>query len=368
MKSVYFIFILLLFLGANFYVFYRLVQMLPAVPVLRVLVAVTGLVIVLSFFGGFLGRDIFPQRVIAVMYGIGSSWIFMLIYFVIIFLVLDILRIVPAFPAGSILHKSPGGFAVVVGLVAAIFLYGHWNYRHKARVELNLTVNKSLGQAPIKIVALSDLHLGSNIGRDELAGWVELINKEDPDIVLIAGDIIDFDVRPLYDQGMAEVFKRIKSNYGVYTVMGNHEYISGANKSAAFFEAAGIRLLRDTAELIGDKFYVVGRDDRSRRNRKPIGELTRLPDTSKPVILLDHQPYELEAVAPHGVDLQISGHTHRGQVWPISLITDAIYERSHGYLKKENTHFYVSSGMGVWGGKYRIGTQSEYVVIRLSGF
>ncbi|MDR0745779.1 MAG: metallophosphoesterase [Mediterranea sp.] len=369
MKPVYFILTILFFLGVNFYVFYRLVYMLPAVTVLRSIVTVIGIVAVLSFFGYFLGRDIFPQRLILFMHTVSSSWVFMMIYFTIIFLVLDILRVIPAFPAGYVLHKNLISLVSIVGLVAVIFIYGHRKYLNKERVELNLEVNKSVGQTtPIKIVALSDLHLGSNIGRDELAGWVELINKEDPDIVLIAGDIIDSDVRSLYDQNMAEVFKRIKSKYGVYTIMGNHEYISGVNRSAEFFGAAGIRLLRDASELIDNKFYVVGRDDRSHRGRKPIRELIDSLDKSKPIILLDHQPYELEAVSPHGIDLQISGHTHHGQVWPISWITDAIYELSHGHLKKENTHFYVSSGIGVWGGKYRINTQSEYVVINLGRF
>jgi predicted MPP superfamily phosphohydrolase len=366
MKSIYFVLMILLFLSVNFYVFYRLACMIPAVTALRGIVVAAGVAVVLSFFGFFLGRDLFPQPVVSAMYTVGTSWVFMMIYFVMIFLVLDALRIVPCFPADAILRKNWLSLAVIVGLVAAIFVYGHLRYLHKERVELALTVHKSIGQAePLTIVALSDLHLGDNIGRDELAGWVELINAERPDIVLIAGDIVDFDVRPLYDRRMAEVFRRIRSTYGVYAVMGNHEYIAGANSSMKFFPEAGIRLLTDTAELIDNKFYVVGRDDRSHPGRKPVGELTGTLDKSKPVILLDHQPYDLQTAAEHGIDLQISGHTHHGQVWPISLITDAIYELPHGYLKKGDTHFYVSSGIGLWGGKYRIGTQSEYVVIRL---
>jgi len=357
---------ILFFLGINFYVFYRLIYMLPAVVALRGIVLTAGIVIVLSLFGYFLGRDIFPQSIISVMYSIGTSWIFMAIYFVIIFLVLDILRIIPGFPAEIILYKNWISFVAVVGLVAVTFIYGHQKYLNKERVELNIALNKPGGQAaPVKIVALSDLHLGHNIGRDEFAGWVELINKENPDIVLFAGDVIDFDVRPLVEQNMAEVFKRIKSKYGVYTIMGNHEYISGGNNSVEFFASAGVQLLRDKAELIDNKFYVVGRDDRSDYGRKSIWELTEPLDKTKPIIVLDHQPYDLDAVVPAGVDLQISGHTHHGQVWPISWITDAIYEVAHGYKQKDNTHFYVSSGMGLWGGKYRIGTQSEYVVVNL---
>lgn len=366
MKPVYLLLIMLLFLGIQFYVFYRLIHMLPAVMALRSIVLILGIVVVLCLFGYFFGRDIFPQGVISLMYSISTSWIFIAIYFVIIFLVLDILRIVPAFPAEAILYKNLISFVTIVGAVALIFVYGHQKYLNKERIELNLTVNGSGEQTdPIKIVVLSDLHLGYNINREEFIGWVELINKEQPDIVLFAGDVIDFDVRPLYNQNIAEVFKQIESRYGVFTIMGNHEYISGVNNSVEFFGKAGIHLLRDEVKLIDHKFYIVGRDDRSNHDRKPIGELTDSLDKSKPVIVLDHQPYDLEAVVPHGVDLQISGHTHHGQIWPISWITDAIYELSYGYMRKGNTHFYVTSGMGIWGGKYRIGTLSEYVVIHL---
>ncbi|MDR3118335.1 MAG: metallophosphoesterase [Mediterranea sp.] len=366
MKPVYVVLMIVFFLGVNSYVFYRLAYMLPGVGILRGVVAAAGVVVVLSFFGYFLGRDLFPPGVGSFMYAVGSSWMFMMVYFLILFLLLDVLRVIPGFPAGFIFHGNLAGFALVVGLVAAVFVYGHLKYRNKERVELSLAVDKPCGRAAcIKIVALSDLHLGSRIGRDELAEWVELVNRERPDVVLIAGDIVDFDVRPLYDQGMAEVFRRIRSKYGVYAVMGNHEYIAGAGRCAEFFDSAGICLLRDTFVLVDDAFYIVGRDDRSRRRRKPVGELTGPLDRSKPVILLDHQPFELEVAAAHGVDLQISGHTHRGQVWPISWITDAVYEVSHGYRRKGDTHFYVSSGIGLWGGKFRIGTQSEYMVIGL---
>lgn len=360
------ILMMLIYVGINFYVFYRLVYMLPPVLPLRGIVVAVGVIMVGCIFAYFLGRDLFPASVLTVIYKISSSWIFMSFYFLIIFLILDICRIIPGIPIGTILYRNWISFAVVVGLVAIIFIFGHQKYLNKERVELNLSLNKPALGTPLKIVALSDLHLGYNIGREEFAGWVELINKEEPDIVLLAGDIIDFDVHPLYRDNMADVFHQIKSKYGIYGILGNHEYISGANESVEFYEKAGINLLRDSSTLIDGRFYIVGRDDRIYFGRKPIWELTDPLDKSKPVIILDHQPFHLEEVVPHGVDLQISGHTHHGQVWPISWITQAIYEVAHGYKKKGDTHFYISSGMGLWGGKYRIGTQSEYLVVNLN--
>jgi predicted MPP superfamily phosphohydrolase len=148
--------------------------------------------------------------------------------------------------------------------------------------------------------------------------------------------------------------------------LGNHDYFGGLKNSLKFLDEAGIHVLRDSAVLIDSAFYIVGRDDRSNRQRKPIAALVDSLDKSKPIILLDHQPYNLEEAEAYGIDLQISGHTHQGQVWPISVITNMIYEDDHGFLKKGNANIYVSSGIGIWGGKFRIGTQSEYVVIDLS--
>ncbi len=254
---------------------------------------------------------------------------------------------------------SIGIIALIIGLIC---LHGFINYQNKRRIQLQLKTSKKL-QKPVKIVAISDLHLGYAIRNRELQQWIEKINQEKPDIVLIAGDIIDNSVCPLDYFKLDDYFKEIEAPLGIYTCLGNHEYISGVGDSARFIKKAGIHLLKDTYVLIDDNFYLVGRDDKTNPNRKQLFELLKDLDRSKPVILLDHQPYYLEEAEETGIDIQLSGHTHRGQVWPLSLIADAMYEKAHGYLKKGNTHIYVSSGIGIWGGRYRIGTQSEYVVI-----
>lgn len=257
-------------------------------------------------------------------------------------------------------------FGLIVGFIALLMICGYLKYRVKERVELAISVDKKAEKLnSLKIVALSDLHLGYGIGRDELRHWVDLINKEEPDIVLIAGDIIDSSLRPVLQAKMWENFREIKSKYGIYTIMGNHEYISGAGGSREFFQQAGINLLKDSSVLIDSTFYVVGRDDRTNTGRKPLSEIVAPLDKTKPIILLDHQPYNLEEAENNQIDFQFSGHTHRGQIWPISLVTDFLYEKSYGSLKKGKTEIYVSSGMGIWGGKFRIGTQSEYVVINM---
>jgi predicted MPP superfamily phosphohydrolase len=113
--------------------------------------------------------------------------------------------------------------------------------------------------------------------------------------------------------------------------------------------------------------YIAGRDDRHNANRKSLAEIVAPLDTQKPIILLDHQPFDLHEAEENGIDFQFSGHTHGGQIWPITQITDWMYECAHGYIQKGQSHIYVSSGIGIWGGKYRIGSQSEYYVLSLRG-
>lgn len=365
MRYLSFLIPLLLIFGVNAYVFYRLAQMYPGTQLARIIIYLLGILLIASFFSGLIFKDSLPSWLISVTYNAGTSWFFISIYFLIAFLLLDFFRLTHLLPVSRLMYQSGVGFAVVVGGIALIFLLGNMKYHHKARVDLDLKVDKEQLDAPLKIVALSDLHLGYAIGRSEFMKWVELINAEKPDIVLIAGDIIDQTVRPLNEQNMAEVFSHIQSTYGIYAILGNHEYISDLHRSTAFYEAAGIHLLRDEATLINNRFYVVGRDDRSNKQRKALAEITDTLDHHKPIILLDHQPYHLEEAEAQHVDLQISGHTHYGQIWPISWITRAIYELPHGYKQRGNTHYYISSGIGLWGGKFRIGTQSEYVVITL---
>lgn len=369
MKYLFFILILLLFLGGNYYVFYRAWQAIPANTVARSLLIAFAIISVSSFLLAFFAGERFPISVTSVFYKIGTSWLFTFLYFLIINLVIDIIkaiRVVPQETFNQYTRENWFSFSLILGFVGLLMLSGYLKYRIKERVEIPIAINKAKGKVDsLKIVAISDLHLGYNIGSDELRSWIELINAENPDLVLIGGDIIDNSVRPVNDAKMYDEFKKIKTKYGIYAVLGNHEYMSGPSESAKFYENAGIHLLRDSSVLIDSTFYIVGRDDKSNPRRKNLGDMTVNLDKSKPIILLDHQPYNLEEAENNGVDFQFSGHTHRGQVWPISLITDAIYEDSYGSLKKGNTNVYVSSGIGLWGGKFRIGTQSEYVVVNL---
>lgn len=360
----FFIFLILPLAGVGYALWhvYTLLSMMPWLRgvVIGLCIALTGLMAVT--FSGQLDR--LPMPVARVTYQVSNSFLFVLLYVVMAFLVLDVGRLVGLVPRNWLYANG----YTAIGLTAvltAVFVYGNIQYNNKVRAYITITTAKHL-ERPLRIVMLSDLHLGYHNGRHKLARWIDLINAERPDLVLIGGDIIDISVRPLIYEGMAQEFHRLQAP--VYACLGNHEYYSGDSRAQQFYHDAGITLLRDSvAQVIG--LRIVGRDDRSNPHRRALRPLLRdSTDANRPspyTILLDHQPYHLEQAQRAGVDFQFSGHTHYGQVWPVSWITRLLYEDAFGPWQRGQTRYYVSSGMGIWGAKFRIGTRSEYVVADL---
>ncbi len=340
--------------AASGYVWWRVWCLIPAGSWLRPVWTAFVVLALAAFFAGMLLSGRMPSWLTASFYRLGSSWLFVTLYLLLILLVCDLLRLLRLIPS---LHGSWTAFGVLAGLVAVIFVAGNAIYHCKKRVEL--PIEASLFR-PLKIVAASDLHLGYNIGARELSRWVSLINAERPDAVVFAGDVIDNNVRPLLERDMASILRRIEAP--VYAVPGNHEYIAGIAPSLDFLRQAGITVLRDSVAEFGG-LLIAGRDDRRNRGRMPLGELLASRAPGQPVLLLDHQPHDLQQAVGQSVTLQISGHTHHGQVWPFNWVTDRIYELAYGPQRRGGTQFYVTSGLGLWGGKFRLGTRSEYVVI-----
>jgi predicted MPP superfamily phosphohydrolase len=169
---------------------------------------------------------------------------------------------------------------------------------------------------------------------------------------------------------MAAVLQQLEAPHGVYAIPGNHEYFSGINAAVDYMEKAGINVLRDSTIRVAEGYFLVGRDDRQGNafggKRQTLDSLMQNVDKSLPVIMLDHQPFALEEAEKNGVDLQLSGHTHHGQLFPFNFITKKVYEVSWGYKRKGNTHYYVSCGVGTWGPPVRVGHRPEIVIINLT--
>lgn len=357
---------MLLFMGlpllAIGYIGWHLWCLLPLSAVWKTVVIIVMAGCFLLTFANFSrSTDGMPMPVAVTCYEVANSSLIILLYLFMLFLVLDLGRLVRLLPR-TILYNNWGTTIGIVVLMTAIFTYGYFHYKHKYREDIRLTTEKSMAK-PIKLVMMSDLHLGYHNRREELRRWVDMMNEEHADAILIAGDIIDMSIRPLKEEKMYEEFKRL--NAPVYACLGNHEYYSGEPDAQKFYEQAGIHLLRDSCAVVDD-LCVIGRDDRTNQHRKTLADIMKQADRSKFTILLDHQPYHLEQAERQKIDFQFSGHTHHGQVWPISWITENIYECAFGAHQRGGTRYYVSSGIGIWGGKFRIGTRSEYIVATIS--
>lgn len=361
MKMGMIIFLLLPILG-NVYVLWHVWRILPLSPWLKTIVVVLMVAAFLLLILNFRMHQQLSLPMATVIYEIGTSWIIILLYLFMAFLLLDIGRWVHLVPP-TFLKNSMTGTLTVTGVLLVLFIYGNIHYRQKVRQPLTLTTEKKISR-PLKVVMLSDLHVGYHNRRAELARWVDMINQEKADLILIAGDIIDNSTRPLDEQQMEKEFLRL--NAPVVACLGNHEYYAGQPDSRLFYRKADITLLKDSVMEMGD-LCIIGRDDRTNLRRKKLTDLLQGVDRSKYLIVLDHQPYHLDEAERNGIDFQLSGHTHHGQVWPISWITEAVYECAFGDYQRGNTRYYVSSGMGIWGGKFRIGTRSEYVVATIEG-
>lgn len=233
-----------LILGANYYVFYRIWSMLPN-QIARVALIITAVILVGSLLVSMIARGALPDALVSTLYKIGTTWFFIMLYLLIAFLLLDILRVTHILPVDKIMYKSWLGFGIVASVITIVMISGYIRYLNKDRVELNINLaSGKIVEEPIKIVTISDLHLGYGIGSVELEKWVALINKENADVVLIAGDMIDNSVVPVNDQNMDEILRKINSKYGVFMALGNHEYISGIENSIDFLKKSGIELLR----------------------------------------------------------------------------------------------------------------------------
>lgn len=371
MRNFIFIAIFLAFIGLNIYVCRRIIQLFPANTIaLRALVISAIAMGTLGIFVFFLWGEKMSIGVATFFYTVGASWLIAFAYLLLVFLLLDFGRLLNHFfhfwdkeTIFNLLHANRKTLLIIIGGVAALLVIGNLKYHHKKRIQVSIETPKwNADVKPLRIVAVSDLHLGYTISKKELVKWVSFINAEKPDMVLIGGDLIDNALRPLLHYSLDLELQKIDAPMGIYACPGNHEFIAGMENSIAFHQKSGITLLRDsTVEL--ENIRIIGRDDYINKHRKSLKQLTKNIGSPKFTVLLDHQPHNLNEAMQAPVDFQFSGHTHRGQVFPFSLLTDKLYELSHGYAKKGNTHFYVSSGLGIWGGKFRIGTQSEYVVI-----
>lgn len=349
----------ILYLLGNAYIFWRGKQVLKSQPKgRRYLLALLFWMGALSIFPEFLWHSSSsPIFLFRFLHQVGTGWMVFTLYMVLALLLFDVLRLFRL--------RVKGNFWIAFTLTIVSLAYGYYHYKHPSVKEIELSIDKPLS-SPLKIAAVSDIHLGYGTGKQQLDKYVRLINAQKPDLILIAGDLIDNDITPVKRERMEEELNRLHAPMGIYMVPGNHDYYCGITACKEFVRQTSIHFLQDSVVQLPNGIQLIGRDDRHNRSRLPLSALSEQIDHSRPVILIDHQPNNLQETANCGIDLQFSGHTHHGQIWPLTWLTDRLFELSYGSRVIGQSHIYVSSGLSLWGPPFRIGTNSEVVVFQLT--
>jgi predicted MPP superfamily phosphohydrolase len=258
------------------------------------------------------------------------------------------------------------GLSAILILASCVVIAGIINFNSIRTSEYKIEVPaRSSSIRHLKIAFVADFHLqkGTNIHFVErFARKIEMIN---PDLMIFGGDNVEGDRADENLLPYEKILATIKARFGVFAVLGNHEHYAGQEKGN-FFNRSGMTVLSDSVVFPGNLFNLAGRNDSHVRTRKTIGELLESVNDSLPVILIDHRPTEIEEVSKTHVDIQLSGHTHNGQLFPINLITRKVYLLTWGYKKILSTHFFVTSGIRLWGPPVRTTGKSEIMVIDIT--
>jgi uncharacterized protein len=368
-----FLVILLIYSLANFYLFSRGVQAFSIEPPIKRCFAIVYFLVTYSFFAGILLERAASSAFSEWVFRMGSLWLPFMLYFLFAVILIDLVRlanhVIPFLPEGIGNFKQSIGIAVVL-VVTGIVVLGMINASSVQTRKLDLEIDKKVtGKPEIKVFMASDIHLGALIGAKSEKKLLELISREKPDLVLFCGDLIDSEIAPVLRKKLGSHLQEIEAPLGVYAITGNHEYIGGIRQSLAYLKSINIEVLVDSVLTLPNGITLVGRNDRSAMHgnggQKPLNELLAAVDHAKPLIVMNHQPYNLDEASRAQVDLHLSGHTHHGQMWPFNYITRAMFEVSWGYKKKGNSHFYVSSGFGTWGPPVRLGNRPEVVLFTI---
>lgn len=309
----------------------------------------------------------------------GAFWFAMMYYLFLGTLVLDFggrfLRRKRWLPRSWLVHWGQTKFLAAVSLVSVVAIvvaWGHWNARNPEIVRASVSLPRMPG-APesLRVAVASDLHLGTLVTQERVRGWVEMINELEPDLIILPGDIIDEDLPPVVEHNLGEPLRSLRARFGVYAVTGNHEYIGGVDEAVSYLENHGITVLRDRAvPVAGGAFWLAGREDANSvrfggRPRVALADILLSVPRGAPLVVADHQPVAAGEAAAAGAHLQLSGHTHDGQLWPNKYILMAMHGFSSGIGILDGMPLVVSPGLGTWGPPVRVGNRPQILDLTL---
>jgi len=373
---VFFSVVLTVYALVNTYIYYKGYNAVPALHNNRLIYTLVFFFLAAIFIAAKFLESKHSSVITDVFNIIGGFWLAFMLYGFFLFLLSDIIYLmlkIPGILSGEklILYRK-WSFIITISVSSVMILGGFINAVIPVVTRYDIAINKSAGDVKnLRIAAVSDIHLGSIIRKRSIIKLSGILKDLKPDAVFLLGDIIDGEIGPVLRGDLLQYFTIPESTDGLYAITGNHEFIGGGDRTIPYIESKGIRVLKDEMVILPGGIQLVGRIDRDSfrfygKERMNLSDLMKQADTSKPVILIDHQPFKLQESAKLGVDLQLSGHTHNGQMWPLNFVTEKIYELSYGYLKKGNSHFIVSSGYGLWGPRVRSGSRSEVLLINVT--
>lgn len=331
-------------------------------------------IIVLEFFSFFLPFPYLMKRILKILsaYMMGI-FLYMILFFLIadfIFFLFTLFKIIPNKMIKNIpLFKG----ILVISITAIVSIYGLYNATVIKEVSYEVQIEKEKLQEDMNIVLISDIHLGAVGSEQRLEKIVKKINSLTPDIVCIAGDIFDNDYNAIEDKEKSiQILKGIQSKYGVYASLGNHDAGETIDSMNEFLRKSNITTLEEEFKIINNQMVLVGRLDsspigkQSDETRKEMSKILENVDSNFPIIVMNHNPINISEYKKN-VDLILSGHTHKGQMFPANIVTNLMYEVDYGYYQKEkNTpQVIVTSGVGTWGMPMRVGTNCEIVNIKI---
>ena len=377
--SLFFIIFFTVYTAVNSYIFIRGWQAIAHIPFLKPVYAIVFIFSASSYIIARILNTNIPDLLYDILLWTGSFWFAFMLYFFLFIIFIDFSRLLnhffgiyPSFITANYQAAKFITFLSVLFISGMVITAGYINTRNikinYAEIEIP---KKSSKLKELNLVLIADFHLTPVNDGKLLKEIVEKINFLNADIVLMPGDVLDDDVAILKKRNIAGELSNIKSKYGVFASNGNHEFIIGVEEADKYLHELNINVLRDSAVLIDNSFYVLGREDRSKRNftgeeRKTLAGILKDVNRNYPAIIIDHTPMGLNEIVNENIELQLSGHTHHGQIFPLNLITaNIVYEVSWGYLRKGYTQFYVTCGVGTWGPPVRLGSDSEIVSMKI---
>ncbi|HUW93517.1 MAG TPA: metallophosphoesterase [Bacteroidales bacterium] len=376
--AIFLIVVFTVYFFTNFYIYLKGSRALAGAGYPTTIYMVIFLVLASTFIAGKFLEYRFTNVLTDILNIAGGFWMAFMLYGFLMWFLSDILLLVQRpfhlISVTSMPQVKLWLFLVITGVSAILITAGFFSAVSPRVTRYDISTEKSFAdrQEGMTIVAVSDIHLGSIIRKRSMRHLSQMIKDEKPDLVLFLGDLIDGSIGPVLRGDLLSYLTLPPLKYGHYAITGNHEYMGNLNRSIPYIESKGIRVLKDEVITLDNGVQLVGRLDRTAQQgfgsgRATLDSLMKMTVEDRPVIILDHQPYELKSLEGSAIDLQLSGHTHNGQMWPLNLITRAMFELSYGHRKFGNTDVIVSSGFGIWGPRVRLGTRPEIVVISFTG-